>query len=81
VSKNPEILEYLNTAQAAAYLNISKQWLEAKRSSGGNAPPVVRIGRVCRYRRSALDKWALEQEAPNAERFNAVRLGGSESNA
>jgi hypothetical protein len=62
ISREASIQEYMTTAQAAAYLNISKQWLEARRSCGGDAPPVVRIGRACRYRRSTLDQWALRRE-------------------
>ena len=71
MSNSVEVPEYLTTAQAAAYLNISKQWLEAKRSGGGNAPPVVRIGRACRYRRVALDQWAQKNETSTNSKKDA----------
>lgn len=76
-----QISEYLTTAQAAAYLNISKQWLEAKRSGCGNSPPVTRIGRACRYRRSALDQWAQRQELNAPGILKAIQPKGSVANA
>lgn len=71
--------EYLTTAQAADYLNISKQWLEARRCRGGDAPPPTRIGRAVRYRRSALDAWMRQHESavPDNSNFWNSCAGGS----
>ena len=50
--------EYLTTQQAAAYLNISRQYLEAARYRGdGSGPGYVKLERAVRYRRSVLDAW------------------------
>jgi hypothetical protein len=50
--------EYLTTQQAAAYLNISRQYLEAARYRGdGSGPAYVKLERAVRYRRSVLDAW------------------------
>ena len=49
--------DYLNTRQAAAYLQISASTLNKLRVYG-DGPPFVKIGRSVRYRRSDLDVWA-----------------------
>ena len=50
--------EYLTTQQAAAYLNLSRQYLEAARYRGdGSGPAYVKLERAVRYRRSVLDAW------------------------
>lgn len=50
--------EYLTTQQAAEYLNLSRQYLEAARYRGdGSGPAFVKLERAVRYRRSVLDAW------------------------
>ena len=50
--------EYMTTQQAAAYLNLSRQYLEAARYRGdGSGPAYVKLERAVRYRRSVLDAW------------------------
>ena len=46
----------LDTQEAADYLSVSKAYLDMLRCTGGG-PRFVKIGRMVRYRRSALDKW------------------------
>jgi hypothetical protein len=56
---------YLNTAETAYYLGVSKQWVETGRS-GGFGPPFIKVGSggggVIRYKRSVLDAWMLENQ-------------------
>jgi Helix-turn-helix domain len=60
--------EYLTTQQAAAYLNISRQYLEAARYRGdGSGPAYVKLERAVRYRRSVLDAWmSAHNHSPDA---------------
>lgn len=53
--------EYLNTEQAAAYLGLSRQYLEIKRCRGGG-PRFVKLGSAVRYKRSELDKYMQARE-------------------
>ncbi|MCP1674096.1 excisionase family DNA binding protein [Natronocella acetinitrilica] len=49
--------ELLNTRQAAAYLNMSKAFLERDRWAGARIP-FLRVGsRAVRYRRTDLDAY------------------------
>jgi hypothetical protein len=49
---------YLTTVEAAKYLNLSRQFLEAARyRADGTGPPYIKLERAVRYRRSALDAW------------------------
>jgi excisionase family DNA binding protein len=57
--------EYLTTAEAADYLGVSRQYLEAARYRG-DGPAVTRVGRLCRYRKSALQAWMMRNEQPNS---------------
>ena len=50
--------EYLTTREAAAYLKLSRQFLEGARYRGdGSGPGYIKLGRAVRYRRSVLDAW------------------------
>ena len=62
---NQNLSEYLNTHEAADYLGVSRQYLEAARYRG-EGPPVSRVGRLCRYRKSALDSWMKRHEQRSA---------------
>ena len=49
---------YMTTAEAAQYLKLSRQFLEAARYRGdGSGPAYVKLERAVRYRRSVLDAW------------------------
>ena len=59
--------EFLNTRQAAAYLNLSRQYLEIGRCRG-YGPPFIRVngGRAVRYHRPTLDEWMLAYQRNQA---------------
>jgi hypothetical protein len=49
---------YLTTVEAARYLNLSRQFLEAARyRADGSGPAYIKLERAVRYRRSVLDAW------------------------
>jgi predicted DNA-binding transcriptional regulator AlpA len=51
---------YLTTAEAAAYLKVSRQYLESSRyRADGTGPDYVRLGRSVRYVQATLDAWML----------------------
>lgn len=56
--------EVMDTAQAAEYLGLSRQFLEIGRCKGG-CPVFVKWGRVVRYRKAALDEWLTSHEKRN----------------
>ena len=51
----------LDTPAAAEYLGVAANTLEIWRSSGRYALPFEKIGRVVRYRKSALDRWRADR--------------------
>lgn len=53
--------EILTTAEAAALLKCSKQYLEGARLRG-DGPRFSKIGRMVRYRRSSLLEWLAKRE-------------------
>jgi hypothetical protein len=54
----PDFGVYLTTVEAARYLRLSRQFLEAARyRADGTGPPYIKLERAVRYRRSALDAW------------------------
>lgn len=52
---------YLKTAEAAAYLGLSRQFLEIARHRG-DGPPYIKVSRAVRYYRPTLDQWMHERE-------------------
>jgi len=52
--------EFLTSKQAAAYLRVSKSYLDKLRVYGGG-PRFLRFGRKILYRRSELNLWAEER--------------------
>lgn len=55
--------EYMNTIEAALYLRVSKQFLEGARyRADGSGPAYIKLERVVRYRKSALDAWMISHE-------------------
>jgi hypothetical protein len=58
ISTPPVISDYMTTREAAAYVKLSRQYLEAARYRGdGSGPPYIKLERAVRYRRSTLDAW------------------------
>ena len=55
-STQDSLPRYFNTKQAAAYLNLSHQFLEIARHKGGG-PQYVKLAKVVRYRPGDLDEW------------------------
>jgi predicted DNA-binding transcriptional regulator AlpA len=54
--------ELLTTAQVAAWLGVSVQFLEIGRSSGGYGPPYTRLApRAIRYRRGDILQWLRDR--------------------
>ena len=50
--------DFMTTREAAAYLKLSRQFLEGARYRGdGSGPAYIKVGRAVRYRRSVLDLW------------------------
>lgn len=61
----------LTTEAVAGWLGIKKCTLEKARSTRiGNFPPFIRIGRVVRYRRRAVEAWLQD---------NSFNVDGSRS--
>lgn len=50
----------LTTKQAAAYLNLSERTLEQWRWEG-KGPAFEKVGRLVRYRLSAIEAWLVQQ--------------------
>ena len=50
----------MSTAEAAAYLRVSKSYLDKRRVYGGG-PKFLRFGKRILYRKSDLDAWAAER--------------------
>ena len=61
-------MELLNPKHAAKYLGISHRTLESMRLKGGG-PVYMKVGRLVRYSRTALDEWLLA----NARRSTSDR--------
>jgi excisionase family DNA binding protein len=51
----------LTPKQAAQYLSVSVSWL-AKRRADGDGPPYIKMGRVVRYERSALEQYKKSRQ-------------------
>jgi excisionase family DNA binding protein len=50
----------LTAEDVAAMLCVPKTWVYAQSRAG--SLPTVRVGRYCRYRREAVDRWIRMQE-------------------
>ncbi|WP_176539962.1 helix-turn-helix domain-containing protein [Bradyrhizobium septentrionale] len=60
--------DYLTTVEAAAYLKLSRQFLEVARHKGdGSGPDYIKLVRSVRYRRSALDAWMSSHNRSGSE--------------
>ena len=60
-SQTEQQVEFFNTEELAAYLNVSKKFI-IKHRDLGRIPGAVRIGRVWRFRRSDVEKRLLSGE-------------------
>lgn len=60
-SQRLDAQEVMTTAEAAAFLQCSIQHLEISRVRG-DGPPFSRLGRLVRYRKSALLRWLEKNE-------------------
>lgn len=57
--------DYLTVSSAAKYLQVSPSYLYRQIAEGESADkplPAIRFGRVVRFRRADLDKWADGQK-------------------
>jgi hypothetical protein len=72
---------YMTTDEAAAYLKLAPQTLEAARyKADGSGPPYVKLPRAVRYRRSQLDAWMAKHDHP-ADRPTKYKKAPSERQA
>ena len=57
--------DYMTTPEAAAYLKLSRQFLEGARYRGdGSGPAYIKLERMVRYRRSVLDAFMAAHDHP-----------------
>ena len=68
------IPHYLNTKQAASYLNLSHQYLEIARHKGGG-PQYIKLAKAVRYRPEDLDDWMVNHTQRNTAEY-ILRTGG-----
>ncbi len=55
------IVEYMTTRETAAYLGVSRQWLEIGRGKG-YGPPFTKVKGILRYKRAEVDRWMLDHQ-------------------
>lgn len=63
--------DYLLTADAAVYLQVSRKFLETARCQG-DGPPFIKIGRAVRYRRGDLDEFMRSHQRTKTEKTRAI---------
>ena len=73
-SPSPDPDRLLTRDEAAGLLQLSTRTLEALAAEGAG-PPVVRIGRLVRYRRAALRAWLAGRERRSTSEAPAGDLG------
>lgn len=49
---------YLNTSEAANFLNVSRQFLEQDRVTARHRVPYYKFGKAVRYKLNELAQWA-----------------------
>ena len=52
---------WLSPSDAAAYMSVSTQFLQALRTDGGGPKYVKLSAKMIRYERAALDAWLVER--------------------
>ncbi|MCB1504889.1 MAG: helix-turn-helix domain-containing protein [Hyphomicrobiaceae bacterium] len=78
VASGHEVDTYLDTRQAARYLDVKSSLLRDLRSRGGG-PRFTRIGRLVRYRRDWLDDYAESRSATNTAQARLRPLASTNS--
>lgn len=63
--------DLLTVAQAADYLNITEHFV--RRLIQEHRLPFIRVGRLIRLRRSALEAWLIESEVPASPPMTQAR--------
>lgn len=56
-----ETKRYMSTEEASKYLGVSKAFLDKARSTGLVGIPFLRVGRLVKYDRHAIDSWIQGQ--------------------
>lgn len=59
--------ELLSREEAAQYLGVKKQTLAAWAHTGRHDLPMVKVGRLVKYRLSDLEKWLAERTATSTQ--------------
>ena len=62
----------LTTDQVAEMLGATRAFLEQLRSDGGG-PQFIKVARLVRYRRSAVERWLSERTVSNTTEARAVQ--------
>ncbi|MCW2997414.1 MAG: DNA-binding protein [Conexibacter sp.] len=58
--------DILIAEEVASLLRVKVTWVYAEKRA--NRIPHMRLGRYCRYRRSTIEHWLIEQEQQTAKR-------------
>ena len=64
----------LTENEAAKYLRVSVRTVQGWRCSGGG-PPFVRLGRLVRYRDTALEAWLGMREVTSTSQLSGTSTG------
>ncbi len=62
----------LTTEQVAKEINVTKPFLEQLRSDGGG-PEFIKVARLVRYRRSAIERWLSENTVASTAQANGLK--------
>lgn len=68
----------LDTAQLAAETATTVEFWEALRTKGGG-PDFIKVGRLVRYRRSAVDAWFSRRTVQSTTQARALRGKNAEA--
>jgi len=66
LQNNPDLSDLFNTQYAAEYLGVTVSTLEVWRSTKRYKIPYIKVGRLVKYRKSALDAF-LESRTVGAD--------------
>lgn len=67
---SPDVMINFDQDAAAAYLNVSTQWLESRRQDGAG-PPFAKLGRRIIYRKADLDAFVAQRLVNSTKPINA----------
>lgn len=68
-TKRSEASELLTRAEAADYLGVAKQTLAIWKTTGRYSLPVVKVGRLSKYRRSDLDNFLSRRTLDTSDKL------------